>query len=753
MLDRSEVTLQYAGDSASFTLQLQVPVTRAEQKIEIFANDSTTPLLRRTHIVAGDVFVINGQSNALADITALPPDRDLFVRGYNSPFNGNYPSFPNWTTIDRAYAGVWGARMARIVSEREDVPIALFNFAEGGQRVSFFEPGASGGNYARVLDDLDKAGVAGQVRAFFWSQGEQDGYDDITLERYKTRLSTLFGRYRQAFGTRNFYLHQTRPRVCSTLEPIIPEAQRRLAQQLGYVTLVGTTNLILDEDRCHYKPEAGYGVQGERLAELVLKREYGVAASGVETPLIDSARITGSREITVFMSVPGSNLTATGNPWPGFFAEGVDAAAVSGAASGKRITLQFDRSITAATGLTFQSHVTTSNSYVHNDRGVGIVTWYDVSLIPGDGAASRPSDLELSLSAAEDELVVGTILDVTLEVANTGGTTVTDAMVRLPLPQGLAYGSAGVSTSGGVLLDNSLRWTIPRLQPGQRETLTASYRVQDLREDVVVHAQVLRTDQRDDPDSTPGNRSDFSVEEDDEARLVLNNRRLDCQLRAAFLGGSCGQEPDSLQVWTLAFDADDVSNSADITLAVDPADAVRWSSSSTGQVSVSYDTLATRGFIPITVTLSKATAEYGCLASFPDLHAPEECVATPIDTSVVPPKCDTISLDSAMCFVRRCDGIDSMFCMVDTSSSTISTQDVAVNFSLGPNPVSSGGTLRIEFARLPSTRTSFEIVDMAGRRQYSGHISARSLFVDTHRLKAGIYLFRVAGQARRFVVL
>ena len=69
--------------------------------------------------------------------------------------------------------------MANQIMTANNVPLAIFNAAFGGQLISFFQRNDAlhddiSTNYGRLLRRLQRAGVAGSVRTILFYQGESD---------------------------------------------------------------------------------------------------------------------------------------------------------------------------------------------------------------------------------------------------------------------------------------------------------------------------------------------------------------------------------------------------------------------------------------------------------------------------------------------------------------------------------------------------------------------------------------------------
>ena len=773
-----------AGDSGSFSLTLALPVTRVDHSVALTLErpDGTTAVLAQAErVVSGDVYVVNGQSNAEAHVRIHPDDRDPFLRGYNGP--GEDPGNLGWTELRYARGGYWAGRAANRLSAELDVPIAVFNFGRGGQPLDFFEVGSPGGNYAQLTGELAAAGVTGDVAAFFWFQGEADGFD-TSVRSYRSRLEGLFASYRAALGIDDIVLFQVRPYTCFATSPNIAEAQRRMAAADPNLLPLATTNVRQRDDACHFEYETGYAVIGERAADLLREHVYGRALTGTTSPDIDSARVTGPREITAYLNVPGSSLAVTGAPWPDFVAEGIDAAATGGSIVGNRLVLTFARDVVGATGLSYRGRSDTTLNYLHNARGVGALLWYDVSLVPGDGAAGRLADLRLGLARGGDAgaLGAGESTEVVLSAFNHGGTTLTDVVVAVDLPDDLDY----PRVEGGVYrgrtrtagrFDGSLgQWVIPSLRPGAEATLTLEVVAGATgASDAVVWAQSVDQDQPD-ADSEAADGATGLVRADDEVRLVIGRPSEDCALDVALVGSSCDRTGD-VDRWALDFApargaAGELNHRLDLTAAL-------LSEGAGGRVVIDATGAYEAGTEAFVVELSRPAGDLACTNSFP-LTLPAGCgrpAAPPdtgggfpaVDTSrccglivtcATAETCDTVELRADVADSLRaawlaadpgaCDATDCQSVDVDEGDALR-----GAGLTLVPNPVGAGRSLHVTVPQALPAGARALLFDATGRAiELDGFVpgSRRLEVLLPPDLAPGPYVLRLGGTAARLLV-
>nr|WP_290226646.1 DUF11 domain-containing protein [Trichocoleus desertorum] len=152
-----------------------------------------------------------------------------------------------------------------------------------------------------------------------------------------------------------------------------------------------------------------------------------------------------------------------------------------------------------------------------NAKGLDLWTYYpsnpELTLL--NIVATANSDLSLTKTVAETQVVVGQNLTFTITVANAGPAQATNVVATEQLPPGLTFVSA--TPSQGTYDNVSGQWTIGTIANGANATLQVVARV-DTTAPITNTAQISGSDQPD-PDSTPGNDN---PQEDDQASVVLS---------------------------------------------------------------------------------------------------------------------------------------------------------------------------------------------------------------------------------------
>ncbi len=708
VVDTDTQVLSFSGGQANFLLELDLPVTRTNHRVELSNTVTNAVLASADFVVAGDVYVVNGQSNAEAGFILDRSDRDPFLRGYNPLADADDPG---WSNIEDAPCGQWMGRTANALSNEFDLPIAVFNFAEGGKPLSFFQPGASSRNFETSFELLREAGVRDEVKGFLWSQGEADGFG-ISIKDYRAQLTSLFDTYLDSLAlVDDIYLWQVRAFACSGQTPNVMEAQRRMNDELSYVTMLSTVNVEGLPDSCHFPYLNGRQILGNWMADLLRVENYGATKTGFLSPTLDSARITGPQKITLFYDLKGANqLAVTGVPWIDFQLEGPNVRAIGGTVTGNTVDLFFNQSVNGAEGVSYYSHVGTANDYLHTDLGLGVVTFFNESLTRGDRATGSVPDADLRMSSTASSLTAGDDVEVVVELLNQGTRSLREVEVNIPLDPAIRYGN-GQSTevTAGDFDNPTDTWTVPVVRPGETATLTITYRVLDASQPIMVWGQVICSEMPEE-DSTPLNGLTGRIHEDDEARVVLGDLSQNCSFSANLISSACAA--DSLAYWNLRFSNEGLLSGSQVNYSFNPMEALNYLSSSNQEISLSFDTLSVRNGLPLRITLAQ-NGDRTCASSF-TIQPPTECR--------------------------------------ETAPSSNEELPALTQLGFSPNPVKRGGIVSISSQNTKSSRQAF-LHDATGRivLQTTFGPQQRELQLP-NSLPEGLYLLRVGNEIGKVLI-
>jgi len=328
LVDMADNALVYTTNlQASFSFNtLFIEAELANYSISIYGSylNSNTRVLIKTvsNIVAGDVFVIQGQSNAEAGIRngSANSNKSDYIRVYACGIDNSSSLLANnrWYIADgdvdknsNGNTGQWGLKLARMLVDDLQIPIAIFNGAHGGQPISFFQADSNyktsqASNYGRMYYRLNKSGLQNNVRAVLWSQGEANsGNNYIAINDYKNAFKALENAWLSDYPSiERFYIFQTKNGLgCGTTvdgEMNVKEAQRELAAENNEIEIMPTTGLTLHSDNCHFPFTNGYESFATRINKLVENDIYGKPfTEEIKAPMIKSVEFTSSNVLVL----------------------------------------------------------------------------------------------------------------------------------------------------------------------------------------------------------------------------------------------------------------------------------------------------------------------------------------------------------------------------------------------------------------------------------------------------------------------
>ena len=282
-----KVGLTFSGSSAKFSTRFQIPAELAEYDFEVygFKGKDSSLVVRRKNVVAGDAFLVSGQSNAW-----IGPIDDLVYQGeWVRSFglvqgNDNYGPYnladTLWSLpIGRARIGPWAAEIGRLLYQSEKIPISIINSSSGGSDIDWHlildgnSTSPDGGNI--MLYKATKAGVINYVKAIIYRQGESEASSATgTQYLWGAKFETLKQKYKKYFPAAQFLfapqnnVYEYRYPQAATLRDDV----RKQQQNDPYVKTFATAGLP-GFDRLHYS-NLGYRQAGLELFRIMSKVVY-----------------------------------------------------------------------------------------------------------------------------------------------------------------------------------------------------------------------------------------------------------------------------------------------------------------------------------------------------------------------------------------------------------------------------------------------------------------------------------------------
>lgn len=394
-------------------------------KAEITIGANIILLRVANNIVAGDVFAVEGQSNAQA--IAFNGDANIwqnnFVRCYSTS-NPDVFNDTNWYLAEgNGYfspgaVGQWALRMGYLLQENLQVPVAIINGADPGKPIEFFqrndaEPLDSTTNYGRLLQRCTRAGVREHIRGMLFYQGESDGG---RADVHKNLFEALHADWEADYpNIEVYYVVQVRE-GCGSPSLQLREYQRNFETYLPRTHAV-TANGINGHDGCHYSVQ-GYQTLGEKIYHQISNDLYQVPTGKQANIRVLSARFSDdlNQEITLVTDAQGGLLAQPGSVLD-FRLQGASASVIGLVATGNTLVLTLDQSVDSpGAGISYGGH-SGNDAWILNGDGYGLFTYYNIGIdnyhpvpnfgIPGILSGSGNC---IALDGTDDYVYVGPVL-------------------------------------------------------------------------------------------------------------------------------------------------------------------------------------------------------------------------------------------------------------------------------------------------------------------------------------------------------
>lgn len=387
VIEEQFLPLSYAAFGAAFstTTEIRSGLRDYTFTLSLRGGGQELPVTEAQSVVAGDVFLIAGQSNAVAldywNEKRANRSQSWWVRSFGTQALGATESRNNlnWyiaegeTQRKRGSVGSWGLLLGEQLVEKLGTPVAIINGAVGGTGIvahqrNDADPTDTSTIYGRLLWRADQSGLRDQVRAIFWYQGESDGPN---ASRYGTRFDSMIADWRNDYPRlRKVYAMQVRQGCAVPADSDIFEKQRELPLRHAEVALMSTAALPV-HDGCHYF-FAGYEQLSRQLARVVARdfyrRNFGPEVEPPDAIAAWRANATGDQLVVEF-DASAVGLT-TGPQAAQEFVLDDGALVTQVSVQGAQLLLQLDRP-TSSTSLRFIGQPGGTPSQVTNGLGIG----------------------------------------------------------------------------------------------------------------------------------------------------------------------------------------------------------------------------------------------------------------------------------------------------------------------------------------------------------------------------------------------
>jgi hypothetical protein len=292
-------------------------------RVELLADGK--PVHAATDLVCGDAFIIQGQSNAVANDFGKenPLQPNPWVRTFGATDGSpNGSRLKLWGSAEararggRLEIGYWGMELGRRLVESQHIPICLINGAVGGTRIDMHQrdtadPTNATTIYGRLLWRVRAAGLDYGIRGILWHQGENDQGADgpdgtFGFVHYRKYFDRMAGSWRQDYpNAQRLHLFQIWPKSCAMgingSDNYLREEQRKLKTAYASLDIMPTLG-IRPPGGCHF-PAAGYAEFAKLMTPLIERDHYGVKnVQSVSAPNILSVQCVGDKQDAVVLT-------------------------------------------------------------------------------------------------------------------------------------------------------------------------------------------------------------------------------------------------------------------------------------------------------------------------------------------------------------------------------------------------------------------------------------------------------------------
>jgi len=363
-----------------------------------------------TNLVCGDAYLIDGQSNAEATDVGKddPPLTSEWIRSYGSmaghPEGARLRLWGNAVCRDRnggkLQIGYWGLELARRLVENQKIPICIINGAVGGSRIDQHQRNPADREdaatiYGRLFWRVQQARLTHGIRGVLWHQGENDqGADGPTgrygWETYRQYFVDMAAAWKEDYpNIQHYYIFQIWPRACSMgvngSDNMLREVQRTLPSYFSNMSVMSTLG-IKPPGGCHF-PVAGYAEFARLICPLVERDNYAKAFAGPVTAAdLKQAHYTSDKRDAIALEFD-QPMTWSPSLASQFYLDGEKGKVVSGAASGKVVTLQLSGASSARKITYLDGRSWNQENLLYGENGIAALTFCNVAIL---SAGSSP---------------------------------------------------------------------------------------------------------------------------------------------------------------------------------------------------------------------------------------------------------------------------------------------------------------------------------------------------------------------------
>lgn len=307
------------GTGGKFSIELSIPAAFEEYQLNVYSLDALgNEYLEEqvNRLVAGDYFIVGGQSNA-AGSNGYDSLSMLYESTYKNTFCRSLGTLfekaiaINWETaqpflsaqqecvyhepsaiyFENGCVATWPYRAMYEIAAHSAVPLCFVNAARGGTNIRYHlashtpsdptqleKDGAEARPYDRTFYKLYHNKALEGVKGIIWYQGESDGDDSIEVaQRYTQQFQQLYQSWKTDYpNLQKVFVFQINTGCWGPYLALIREQQRRFPESFKDLVLmpaVGSSPGEKNSDGCHYNLQGNHKL-AEIVYPLVLKHVY-----------------------------------------------------------------------------------------------------------------------------------------------------------------------------------------------------------------------------------------------------------------------------------------------------------------------------------------------------------------------------------------------------------------------------------------------------------------------------------------------
>ncbi len=329
-------TLTYNNNVASFSLSPKIYADTVEFQfiIKFWTGGTAFQDALIDSVVCGDVYLIQGQSNAQADIYAtFTSYQSQWVRSFGTTTdrNGLNRNGIAATTLDTLWGlaqadsinshlavGIWGLKLGDLISSNQGIPVCIINGSPGGTDIKQHQRNDANPTdlttvYGRLLYRVQHANLSPDVKALIWWQGESNSSSVVQANTYANKFPPLRADWRTDYANiQKIYTTQIYAGYASgtagTEGGLLRERQRQLAQADPGTEIMTANALRTLINNAHFD-QHGYETYANRVYNQI-RRDFYNATDTVEVdpPNITKAFFTSPQKDVLVLEFGNANL-------------------------------------------------------------------------------------------------------------------------------------------------------------------------------------------------------------------------------------------------------------------------------------------------------------------------------------------------------------------------------------------------------------------------------------------------------------